>query len=77
MKRDNINKNEVLKIGCSTKCKYFYRKALRRFARKKGYHGVTVASAIMTGLPNQNKLFDLPKEHFIHTETPNYFKERN
>ena len=46
-------------------------------ARKKGYHGVTVASASMTGLPNQHKLFDLPKEHFIHTETPHYFKERN
>ena len=44
-------------------------------ARKKGYHGVTVASASMTGLPNQHKLFDLPKEHFIHTETPHYFKE--
>ena len=26
-------------------------------------------------MPNQHKLFDLPKEHFIHTETPHYFKE--
>ena len=31
----------------------------------------------MTGLPNQHKLFDLPKEHFIHTETPHYFKGKN
>ena len=44
-------------------------------ARKKGYHGVTVTSASMTGLPNQHKLFDLPQENFIHTETPHYFKE--
>lgn len=32
-----LPKDEVLKIGCSTKCKYFYEKALKRFARKKGY----------------------------------------
>jgi 4-aminobutyrate--pyruvate transaminase len=44
-------------------------------ARQKGYHGVTVASASMTGLANQHKLFDLPQENFIHTETPHYFKE--
>ena len=50
-------------------------KKKKMIARKKGYHGVTVASASMTGLPNQHKLFDLPQEHFIHTETPHYFKE--
>ena len=32
-----LPKDEILKIGCSTKCKYFYKKALKRFARKKGY----------------------------------------
>ena len=47
----------------------------RKSLQEKGYHGVTVASASMTGLPNQHRLFDLPKEHFIHTETPHYFKE--
>ncbi|MBD65078.1 MAG: hypothetical protein CME62_07720 [Halobacteriovoraceae bacterium] len=30
-------KDEVLTIGCSYGCKYFYRKALYRFANKKGY----------------------------------------
>ena len=50
-------------------------KKKKMIARKKGYHGVTVTSASMTGLPNQHKLFDLPQENFIHTETPHYFKE--
>ena len=50
-------------------------KKKKMIARKKGYHGVTVTSASMTGLPNQHKLFDLPQENFIHTETPHFFKE--
>ena len=44
-------------------------------ARKKAYHGVTVASASMTGLPPQHQLFDLPLKGFYHTECPHYFKE--
>ena len=35
--RCRLDKDQVLKIGCSTHCKYFYKKALKRFARKKGY----------------------------------------
>ena len=44
-------------------------------ARKKAYHGITVASASMTGLPTQHQLFDLPLKGFYHTECPHYFKE--
>lgn len=32
-----LERDQTLKIGCTTKCKYFYKKALKRFARKKGY----------------------------------------
>ncbi len=32
-----LPKNEVLKIGCTTKCKYFYGRALKKIARKYGY----------------------------------------
>ena len=35
--RCSLERDQTLKIGCTTKCKYFYKKALKRFARKKGY----------------------------------------
>ena len=44
-------------------------------SRLKGYHGVTVASASMTGLPAQHKLFDLPGKNFFHTDTPHFYRE--
>ncbi|MAB34730.1 aminotransferase, partial [Thalassospira sp.] len=44
-------------------------------SRKKGYHGVTVAAASMTGLPGNHKMFDLPIDRIIHTETPHYWRE--
>ena len=43
-------------------------------SRVKGYHGVTVASASMTGLPAQHKLFDLPAKGFSHSDTPHYYR---
>lgn len=44
-------------------------------SRKKGYHGVTVAAASMTGLPGNHKMFDLPIDRIIHTDTPHYWRE--
>jgi 4-aminobutyrate--pyruvate transaminase len=44
-------------------------------SRIKGYHGVTVASASMTGLPAQHKLFDLPANSFSHAMTPHFYRE--
>ena len=44
-------------------------------SRKKGYHGVTVAAASMTGLQGNHKMFDLPIDRIIHTETPHYWRE--
>lgn len=44
-------------------------------SRIKGYHGVTVASASMTGLPAQHKLFDLPANLFSHAMTPHFYRE--
>ena len=43
--------------------------------RKKGYHGITVASGSMTGIPANHKLFDLPISGFFHTDTPHYYRE--
>ena len=55
-------------IGKSDKKKFL--------ARKKGYHGITVASGSMTGIPANHKLFDLPLPNFFHTDTPHFYREQ-
>lgn len=58
---------------------WYYNNALGRpekkkiIARLKGYHGVTVASASMTGLPYNHKDFDLPIANIMHTDCPHYW----
>jgi len=43
-------------------------------ARINGYHGVTVASASLSGLPNLHGKFDVPLAgRFLHTEKPHYY----
>lgn len=44
-------------------------------SRLRGYHGVTVASASMTGLPYNHKSFDLPLGGILHTTCPHYWRE--
>lgn len=39
-------------------------------ARERGYHGVTIASASLTGLPAMHKSFDLPLPQIRHTKAP-------
>ncbi|KGD87406.1 MULTISPECIES: aspartate aminotransferase family protein [Rhizobium/Agrobacterium group] len=41
-------------------------------SRIKGYHGVTIASASLTGLPNNHRSFDLPLPGIFHTTCPHY-----
>lgn len=41
-------------------------------SRIKGYHGVTIASASLTGLPNNHRSFDLPLAGILHTSCPHY-----
>jgi 4-aminobutyrate--pyruvate transaminase len=43
-------------------------------ARHKGYHGVTVASASMTGLPALHADFDLPLPQMLHTDCPHFYR---
>jgi len=43
-------------------------------SRIKGYHGVTVASASLTGLPNNHRSFDLPIPGVLHTSCPHYYR---
>jgi len=44
-------------------------------SRIRGYHGVTIASASMTGLPNNHRSFDLPIDGVLHTTCPHYWRE--
>ena len=63
----------------AVKMVWYYNNALGRPAKKKiisrikGYHGVTVAAASLTGLPNNHRSFDLPLPAFLHTMTPHHY----
>jgi L-2,4-diaminobutyrate transaminase len=43
-------------------------------SRKRAYHGVTIASASLTGLPSLHTAFNLPLPMIRHTETPHYWR---
>jgi 4-aminobutyrate--pyruvate transaminase len=43
-------------------------------SRIKGYHGVTIASASLTGLPANHKDFDLPIARIKHVDCPHYYR---
>ncbi|MBI1262692.1 MAG: aminotransferase class III-fold pyridoxal phosphate-dependent enzyme [Rhizobiales bacterium] len=43
-------------------------------SRLRGYHGVTVGSASMTGLPANHRDFDLPIAGVLHTDCPHYYR---
>jgi 4-aminobutyrate--pyruvate transaminase len=59
---------------------WYYNNAIGRpkkkkiIARTKGYHGTTLGSAALTGLPSFHKLFDVPLPQFLHTEAPYYYR---
>jgi 4-aminobutyrate---pyruvate transaminase len=43
-------------------------------SRLKGYHGVSIASASLTGLPNNHIDFDLPIAGVLHTSCPHHYR---
>ncbi len=43
-------------------------------SRVKAYHGVTIAAASLTGLPNNHIDFDLPIARVLHTWCPHYYR---
>ncbi len=60
---------------------WYYHNAIGKPEKKKiisrvrGYHGVTVASASLTGLPHLHGDFDLPIDRILHTTCPHYYRE--
>jgi 4-aminobutyrate---pyruvate transaminase len=75
-------------FGCSgsdandtqIKLMWYYNNALGRpkkkkiISRLKGYHGVSIASASLTGLPNNHLDFDLPLPGILHTSCPHHYR---
>jgi 4-aminobutyrate--pyruvate transaminase len=45
--------------------------------RLKGYHGITIGSASLTGLAVNHRSFDVPLPGFIHTATPHHYHGAN
>jgi 4-aminobutyrate---pyruvate transaminase len=62
------------------KLAWYYNNAIGRPKKKKiisrmrGYHGVTIASASLTGLPAFHADFDLPIAGFLHTDCPHHYR---
>ncbi|KAL0307063.1 UNVERIFIED_CONTAM: Gamma aminobutyrate transaminase 3, chloroplastic [Sesamum radiatum] len=59
---------------------WYYNNALGRpnkkkfIAREKSYHGSTLISASLSGLPALHQKFDLPAPFVLHTDCPHYWK---
>lgn len=59
---------------------WYYNNAIGRPAKKKflarnqAYHGVTVAAASLTGLPNNHRDFDLPAIPVRHLTCPHFYR---
>ncbi|MBX3529221.1 MAG: aminotransferase class III-fold pyridoxal phosphate-dependent enzyme [Rhizobiaceae bacterium] len=43
-------------------------------SRMKAYHGVTVMSASLTGLPGNHTGWDLPVDRVLHTDCPHFYR---
>lgn len=59
---------------------WYYNNALGRpnkkkiISRIKAYHGVTLATASLTGLVNNHREFDLPLDRILHTDCPHHYR---
>jgi 4-aminobutyrate--pyruvate transaminase len=62
---------------------WYYNNALGRhlkkkiIARQRGYHGVTVATASLTGLAGNHRDFDLPLPQMKHVACPHHYRYAN
>ena len=59
---------------------WYYNNALGRpdkkkiISRQRAYHGVTLATASLTGLPANHADFDLPIDRILHTSAPYHYR---
>ena len=67
-------------IDTAIKIIWYYNNAIGRPEKKKiigrvrGYHGVTIAAASLTGVPTNHTAFDLPIDRFHHTDMPHHYR---
>jgi 4-aminobutyrate--pyruvate transaminase len=67
-------------VDTAMKLIWYYNNARRRpqkkkiISRQRGYHGVTIASGSLTGLPFVHNDFDLPIARVLHTDAPHYYR---
>ena len=67
-------------VDSAIKIVWYYMNAIGKpekkkfIARKRAYHGITVAAGSLTGLPYVQDGFDLPRIDVIHTDTPHYYR---
>ncbi len=64
----------------AVKLVWYYNNAIGRpekkkiISRHKGYHGVTIAAASLTGLPANHRDFDLPIARILHADCPHHYR---
>ena len=67
-------------VDTAIKMVRFYHNAIGKPEKKKvigrinAYHGTTIASASLCGLPPMHNWFDLPMETVIHTDSPHHYR---
>lgn len=67
-------------VDSAIKIIWYYNNAIGRpekkkiIGRVKGYHGVTIAAASLTGVPINHAAFDLPIDRFLHTDMPHFYR---
>jgi 4-aminobutyrate--pyruvate transaminase len=75
-------------LGCSgsesndlaIKLIWYYQNAIGKprkkkiIGRQRGYHGATIATASLSGLPTMYQGFDLPMPMFLHADNPHYYR---
>jgi 4-aminobutyrate--pyruvate transaminase len=68
-------------VDMAIKIVWYYHNAIGKpekkkiISRKRAYHGITIASGSLTGLPYVHDGFDLPAIPVMHTETPHYYRD--
>ena len=67
-------------VDTAMKMVWYYHNAIGKpekkkiIARKRAYHGVTIAAGSLTGLPYAQDGWDLPIDRVLHTDTPCYYR---
>lgn len=68
-------------IDTAVKLVWYYHQAIGKpakrkiIARRRGYHGTSIASVSVTGQEVLHKGFGLPLPGFLHLESPHYYRE--